>query len=121
MTKGRRRRRRNADTPLCYWVYLLFSPSTGIVYCGFTANLRRRFRQHNSPRNRGYTRRGRPWRLLAARAFADRNEALAFERRIKRTKFAKRNWIRRRRKRLEKLRQSDRLPPAWDATTESPV
>jgi putative endonuclease len=87
-----------------YYVYLLFSPKTGRVYLGFTGSLRRRLAEHNhSPGNRGYTRHGRPWRLLAVRCFLDRHSAELVERRLKRSRYDKRNWVRRESSRLRKL------------------
>ena len=75
-------------------VYLLFSERTGQVYLGYTSNLRRRFRQHNAENNAGWTRRGRPWRLLAVRTFFDRDSAQLAEQRLKQSKYDKDNWIR---------------------------
>lgn len=75
-------------------VYLLFSERTGQVYLGYTSNLRRRFRQHNAVDNAGWTRRGRPWRLLAVRIYLDRDSAQLVEQRLKQSKYDKDNWIR---------------------------
>lgn len=96
-----------------FWVYLLFSPKTGRVYLGFTGNLRRRLRRHNSEGNRGYTRAGRPWSLLAVRCFFDRHSAELVERQLKRSRYDKRNWVRREAPRLRKIcdRRGCTLPP----------
>lgn len=76
-----------------FFVYLLLSREDGLVYAGYTAKLRRRFKQHNSARNKGWTR-GRRWHLLAVKCFLDRESALLFERKLKHSRFAKRSWIR---------------------------
>lgn len=76
-----------------FYVYLLLCREDGMVYTGYTANLRRRFAQHNAPDNVGFTR-GRRWHLLAVKCFLDRDTALLFERRLKRSRYGKRNWIR---------------------------
>ncbi len=76
-----------------FTVYLLLS-ERGEVYTGYTAHLCRRFREHNAPDNRGWTR-GRRWHLLAAICFLDRDTALLFEKQLKRSRYDKRNWINR--------------------------
>jgi len=77
-----------------FYVYLLLCRENGRVYTGYTANLRRRFKQHNSPKNKGWTR-GRRWHLLAVKCFLDRPTAELFEQQLKVSKYDKRNWIRR--------------------------
>ena len=77
-----------------FYVYLLLCREDGTVYTGYTANIRRRFREHNTPGRSGYTS-GRRWHLLAIKCFLDRHSALLFERQLKRSKYDKRNWIRR--------------------------
>lgn len=74
-----------------FHVYLLLS-ERGEVYLGYTGNLRRRLREHNDPGNRSWTR-GRRWRLLAVRCFLDVHSARLVERRFKRSRYDKRNWI----------------------------
>ncbi|MEL7088680.1 MAG: GIY-YIG nuclease family protein [Planctomycetota bacterium] len=75
-------------------VYLLLAREDGTIYTGYTANLRRRFAEHNAPGNRGFTK-GRTWHLLACRHFLDADTALLLERQLKRSKYDKRNWIKR--------------------------
>ena len=77
-----------------FYVYLLLCRQNGRVYTGYTADLRRRFKEHNSAENTGYTR-GKRWHLLAVKCFLDRDTALLFERRLKRSRYDKRSWIRR--------------------------
>ena len=83
-------------------MYLIVAVENGEVYCGYTNNLRRRFRQHNPVENDGYTR-GKTWKLLAVRCFLDRYSALLAERQIKRSRYDKINWIRRERRRMREL------------------
>ena len=93
------------------YVYLLLShEQRGTVYIGMTNNLRRRFRQHNSDNNKGYTR-GRRWHLLAVRMFLDRHSAALVESQLKRYYHGRGNrqldaWMRRSVSRLQVL--SDR-------------
>lgn len=77
-----------------FYVYLLLCREDGTIYTGFTANIRRRFKEHNAATNTGYTR-GRRWHLLAVKCFLDRESALLFERELKRSQYDKRNWIKR--------------------------
>jgi len=84
-----------------FYVYLLLS-ERGKIYTGYTANIRRRFREHNSRENKGWTR-GRRWHLLAVRCFLDRHSALLVERQLKRSRYDKRNWIKNRESRLREL------------------
>jgi hypothetical protein len=46
-------------------VYILYSASRRVCYCGQTGNMRRRLRQHNSGYGAAATREGRPWDCLA--------------------------------------------------------
>jgi len=73
-----------------FYVYLLLS-DRGEIYTGYTRCIKRRLAEHNAPDNRGWTR-GRRWYLLAVRMFLDRHSALRIERRIKRSRYDKRNW-----------------------------
>ncbi len=76
-----------------FHVYLLFSQKTGQVYLGYTSDLRRRFRQHNARDNTGWTRRGKPWRLLSVQSYFDKHSALIAEQRLKESRSAKKAWI----------------------------
>ena len=82
-----------------FYVYFLIAREDGMIYTGYTSNLRRRFKQHNAVENTGFTR-GRRWHLLAVRCFLDRDTALLFERRVKKSRRFKTRWI----KRLGRLR-----------------
>jgi predicted GIY-YIG superfamily endonuclease len=63
------------------WTYLLVS-ADGFTYLGATTNLKRRLHAHNSQNNTGWTK-GRKWHLLAAKGFATREDAFAYEKRLK--------------------------------------
>ena len=77
-----------------FYVYLLLSREDGTIYTGFTGDIRRRLKEHNSPENEGYAA-GRCWHLLAVKCFLDRDSALLYERQLKRSRYDKRNWIKR--------------------------
>ena len=75
------------------YVYLLLS-ERGEIYCGYTNCIKRRLKEHNAASNTGWTK-NRRWYLLALRQYLDRDSALLVERRLKRSKYDKPNWIRR--------------------------
>lgn len=75
-------------------VYLLIAREDGMIYTGYTSDLRRRLQEHNADDNQGFTR-GRTWRLLAVKCFLDRHTALLLERQLKASKYDRRNWIKR--------------------------
>ncbi|MGD0017516.1 MAG: GIY-YIG nuclease family protein [Verrucomicrobiia bacterium] len=66
-----------------YHIYLLHSQSDpSQYYVGFTENMRERLAHHNSGASI-HTNKYRPWKLMVAISFADRKNALAFERYLK--------------------------------------
>ncbi|MBU2587687.1 MAG: GIY-YIG nuclease family protein [Alphaproteobacteria bacterium] len=65
-----------------FWTYLLRC-SDGSYYAGHTDNIDVRIAQHNSGQMSGYTSRRRPVTLVWCAAFPARDDAFAFERRIK--------------------------------------
>ena len=76
-----------------FYVYLLIAREDGMIYTGYTSNLRRRFKQHNAETNTGFTR-GRRWHLLAVKCFLDKHTALLYERQLKRWNHGRGNWKR---------------------------
>ncbi|WP_416136246.1 GIY-YIG nuclease family protein [Aquabacterium sp. A7-Y] len=93
------------------WTYLLVS-RCGIVYVGATTDLRQRFRSHNSPTNKGWTR-GRHWHLLGAVRFDSRSDAFDQEALLKRSGKARGEWIEKCLPRANRLAERWRLPPEW--------
>ena len=69
-----------------FWVYILHSETTGEHYCGHTADLVNRLRQHNDPAY-VFTRTTKkvpgPWMVLWQAECATRSEAMALEKQIK--------------------------------------
>ena len=60
-----------------FYVYVLRSPTGDFLYIGFTADLRRRFKEHQGqPKHRG-------WRLAYYEAYADERDARERERKLK--------------------------------------
>ncbi len=65
-----------------YYVYILQSSKSGILYYGYTADLKKRFKEHNSGKSR-FTKGHLPWELVWYSAFRDRRKAEDFELYIK--------------------------------------
>lgn len=57
-----------------YYVYILKSRRNGKLYKGFTNNLKRRFKEHNSG-NSTFTRNNDPWELIYYEAFLSEKDA----------------------------------------------
>ncbi|MBP6512087.1 MAG: GIY-YIG nuclease family protein [Bacteroidia bacterium] len=51
-----------------YYVYILYSISTGSFYKGQTSNLEERLKRHNSGSEK-YTYKGIPWKLIHVRNY----------------------------------------------------
>ena len=54
------------------------------IYCGWTTDLKKRVRAHNSGQGAKYTRSRRPVKLVYAEEFAEKREALSREWHLKR-------------------------------------
>ncbi len=75
------------------WFVYILECANGRLYTGITVDLERRFKAHASGRGGLFTRRNRPYRLLAAKRCADRSAASRLEAEIKRWPRAKkRDW-----------------------------
>ncbi|RMH77161.1 MAG: GIY-YIG nuclease family protein [Calditrichaeota bacterium] len=68
----------------CY-LYILYSPSLDRYYVGTSHKPHLRLKYHNSS-PRGYTRGGRPWKLVYVKEFASRAVAQKWERWLKQQK-----------------------------------
>ena len=66
-------------------VYVLYSDLLDKYYLGSTADVERRTAQHNSL-PKGFTKAGRPWRLVYVEDFGSKSEALKREKYLKRMK-----------------------------------
>jgi len=72
---------------MSYWVYIIQSENSGRYYCGQSADVDRRLRQHNDPEYQlsKTTKRFRgPWKLIWTQRCVNRSEATQLERKIKR-------------------------------------
>jgi len=65
-----------------YYVYVLRSKTNGKLYKGFTADLKRRIKEHASG-NSTYTSKKGPWELVYYEAFTNKTNALIEEKFLK--------------------------------------
>jgi len=66
-----------------WWLYLL-ACADGRTYAGIALDVTARFRVHAAGKGSKFTRSNRPLRILGARPFADRSQALQAEHALKR-------------------------------------
>ena len=66
-----------------YTIYILYSPSSGKTYTGFTNNVNRRLTEHNFTATKGFTLRYRPWTLIHTEEFPTKDAAAAREKILK--------------------------------------
>jgi putative endonuclease len=64
-------------------VYVLYSPTSGKTYTGFTNDLARRLAEHNFTEKQGFTLRYRPWILIHSEMFNSKREAMDREKVLK--------------------------------------
>jgi putative endonuclease len=72
-------------------VYVLWSERYLKTYTGVTSNLISRFLSHNRLGTKGWTVRYRPWRVVFVKFFANKKDALLFEKYLK--TGAGRDWL----------------------------
>ncbi len=68
-----------------YYTYVLQSEKDGSYYIGFTSQLQKRIRQHNSGKST-YTSKHRPYKLVYREKFDTKEEAVEREKYFKTTK-----------------------------------
>jgi putative endonuclease len=61
-----------------YYVYLLQSVVNNSLYVGYTADLKKRFREHNSGKNVS-TKRYLPWKIIHYEAYLNKKDAIRRE------------------------------------------
>ncbi len=65
-----------------YYVYVLKSQKWNKPYVGVTADLKKRFKEHNNQQTKS-TRYGIPWKLIYYEAYLDRTDAIERELQLK--------------------------------------
>jgi predicted GIY-YIG superfamily endonuclease len=67
-----------------YYVYILKSKSQpGVIYKGYSGNLKKRLGQHNDSNNRGYSKLYCPWEIELYLGFKSKEKAKHFEKYLK--------------------------------------
>lgn len=62
-----------------YYVYMLKSKGNKpVTYVGYTNNIKKRIKLHNSSKGAKFTK-GRKWRLIYKKKFSSKSEALKYE------------------------------------------
>ena len=65
-----------------YYLYILFSDSIDRYYIGTSHDPNMRLQYHNNS-NKGWTKRGRPWKLVFSKEFENKTDALRRESKLK--------------------------------------
>lgn len=71
-----------------WYVYVLYSVSTGRLYTGISTSPSRRLAEHNAGRGAKATRSGRPWKIVRTETVLTKGAALRREAAIKKLKRA---------------------------------
>jgi len=66
-----------------FYVYIIFSPSRGIYYKGFSEDPIRRLQEHNADKSH-YTSGKGPWEIVYLKTYFTKREALIAEKKLKR-------------------------------------
>jgi putative endonuclease len=66
-----------------YYVYALYSREYDKIYIGSSSNVIARLDSHNDSRNKGWTAKYKPWRLIYSEEFAIKHLALVREKQLK--------------------------------------
>ena len=90
-----------------YYVYILASKATAMIYIGVTNSLSRRLREHKNGEIEGFTKTYGIYKLVFFEEFSNINDAIACEKRLKRWTRAKKNAL------------IESKNPNWDDWSES--
>lgn len=76
-----------------YYVYILTNKTNRVLYIGVTNNLQRRMSEHKNEEIDGFTKRYHLHKLVFFEEFSDINEAINWEKRLKRWTRTKKNAL----------------------------
>ena len=68
---------------MSWYVYVLYSNTTGRLYTGISTNVDHRLAEHNAGTGAAATRAGRPWKVVHVEPVPDKSTALKREYEIK--------------------------------------
>ena len=66
-----------------YYVYVLYSEVSDKIYIGYTTNPQGRLESHNHPKNKGWTKRYQPWKIIHSESFYTKSAAMKREQELK--------------------------------------
>ncbi|MDQ3047386.1 MAG: GIY-YIG nuclease family protein [Bacteroidota bacterium] len=72
-----------------FYIYILFSPSSGIYYTGYSEDPYKRLLEHNSKEEGTFSSKHKPWTIKAIFEAGTKSEAITFERFIKKQRSPK--------------------------------
>jgi len=85
-----------------FYVYVIANQQQ--VYVGYTCDLKRRFSEHNSKENNGWTSRSGQWKLVYYEAYQSKQDAQTRERKLKQRGNSKALLLKRINKSLNEVR-----------------
>lgn len=88
---------------MTYYVYMMTNRRDGTLYAGVTNDLSKRVNQHRLDRSNSFVSRYKLFIMVWAREFSDVEEAIAFEKRLKRWR---RSW---------KVQLIEEANPNWES------
>jgi putative endonuclease len=66
-----------------FYVYSLYSETFDKIYIGFSTDVEKRLDAHNDERNKGWTSRYKPWKIIYTEEFDNKTTALKREKQLK--------------------------------------
>ncbi len=66
-----------------FWTYIIYSEKFDKYYIGYSIDIEGRMAAHNHPKNKGYTKKLQPWRLVYSKSFENKHEAMKYEKYLK--------------------------------------
>ena len=75
-----------------FFVYALYSETHNKIYVGYSSDPEKRLLSHNDVRNKGWTGRFRPWKLIYTERCDSKTEALKREKQLKSAKGRRFIW-----------------------------
>ena len=69
-----------------FYTYVLYSEKFDKIYIGYSSDLQNRIIAHNHPKNKGWTNKFKPWKLVYYETFESKKEALIREKQLKSAK-----------------------------------
>jgi putative endonuclease len=75
-----------------FYTYALFSEQYNKIYIGYSSDVNRRLLAHNDDRNKGWTAKFRPWKIIYTESSESKSEAMKREKQLKTAKGREFIW-----------------------------